>query len=114
MAKHRNSIETWSKGGGQTFSSNVLNYNFSSALLQAFGNNMIQVDTSPLRFAMFSGDVDQSGTIDVSDLIAIYNNGLTFTSGYVSTDVNGDNFTDVSDLLMAYNNSINLVSVIRP
>lgn len=114
IVKHRNSIETWSKGGGEIFTSSALSYNFTSSSSQAFGNNLIQIDSSPLRFAIFSGDVDQSGSVDVSDLVAIYNNALILATGYLATDVNGDNFTDVTDLLIAYNNSINLVSVKKP
>lgn len=114
VVKHRNSIETWSKGGGEIFSSSLLNYNFTTTLSQAFGSNMIQIDSGPVRFGIYSGDADQSGTIDAADLISIYNNALILATGYFSTDVNGDNFTDVSDLLIAYNNSINIVSVVKP
>lgn len=113
--KHCNSIETWSKSGGEVYNTDILNtYDFTSSASQAFGNNMKQVDTSPVRFAIYSGDENQDGTIDVGDLIDIYNDVQIGQSGYVSTDISGDDFVDVSDLIVTYNNVINVVSVVRP
>ena len=111
--RHRNSIETWS-ASPQSFMNTSLNYDFSTSLSQAFGNNIIQVDASPLRFAIYSGDANQDGTVDVTDVVNVYNDALNFVSGYVTTDITGDNFVDVADLVITYNNSINFVSVVRP
>ncbi|MEO7358424.1 MAG: hypothetical protein ABIY50_12975, partial [Ignavibacteria bacterium] len=60
VIKHRNSIETWSTTGN-AFASGSLAYNFTPAANTAYGNNQIQVDISPARFAVYSGDVDQDG-----------------------------------------------------
>jgi len=115
VVKHRNSIETWSKSGGETFTvSGTVNYNLSTTSSQAFGNNIISVDASPVRFAVYSGDVNQDGSVDVSDVIDISNDAANFVSGYVVTDVTGDDFVDSSDLLLTFNNSTNFVSVITP
>lgn len=111
--EHRNSLETWSNTP-QQFTSSSLSYDFTSASSQAYGDNMIQIDTSPVKYAIYSGDVNQDGTIDAGDLIDIYNDILAGQSGYVPTDVNGDDFIDVSDLIITYNNALNVVSVIRP
>lgn len=107
---HRNALETWSKTA-LSFSSNVLNYNFTTDSAKAFGNNMKKSGT---KWVMFEGDADRDGNIDVSDITLIYNDQLTLTSGYIATDANGDNFVDVGDVVIAYNNSLNIVSVIRP
>lgn len=112
IVKHRNSIETWSVRNNPTF--DTLSYNFTLGSSQAFGANQIQIDTSPLKFAMYNGDENQDGNVDVTDVVDIYNDALNFISGYVQTDINGDNFVDVSDLIITHNNSINFVSVIRP
>ena len=114
QTKHRNSIETWSRAGGEIFSSSTLSYNFTTGFSQAFGNNLIQVDPSPVKFAIYSGDVDQNGIVDLSDLILIYNDATVFLSGYILTDVNGDNIADLSDLLITYNNSALFVGVVSP
>jgi hypothetical protein len=112
--KHRNSLETWSKSPGSSFISSALSYDFTTAAAQAFGNNMIQVDNSPVEFAIYSGDVDQNGIIDGSDLLLIDNAAANFVSGYVRQDCNGDNFVDGTDAVIAGNNSENFVIKITP
>ena len=59
VLKHRNSIETWSKTGGIAFTKgSTTNYDFTSSLSQAFGNNLKPVAG---KFCTFSGDVNQDG-----------------------------------------------------
>ena len=111
--KHRNSLETWSKTA-QTFVSNSLTYNFTTSNTKAYGNNMINVDASPVGYAVYNGDVNKDGTIDLNDVLQTYNAANVFTSGYVVTDNNGDNIVDLNDILIAYNNSAAFVAVIRP
>lgn len=113
VIKHRNSIETWSNSGN-AFSSGLLNYNFSSAANKAFGNNLQQVDATPVVYAIFSGDVNQDGTVDATDLSFIDNDASNFISGYVKTDLTGDDFVDATDAALADNNAANFVSVARP
>ncbi len=113
VVKHRNSIETWSNTGN-AFVSNSLIYNFSSAATKAYGNNQIQVDPAPLRFAFFSGDVNQDGFVDLTDVILVYNDASNFVTGYVNSDVNGNNVTDLTDIIITYNNSNNFVKKITP
>lgn len=113
--KHRNSIQTWSKAGGEDYDPMTLeSYNFTDAQSKAYGNNLLSVDISPVRFALYSGDVNQDLTIDGSDLVIIENDAENFTSGYVPSDLNGDNNVDGSDLMFAENNSQNFVSAILP
>jgi hypothetical protein len=112
VIKHRNSIQTWSKSGGESYSvGSTLNYNFTSSQSQATGNNLALVNT---KWSDFSGDVNQDETVDVTDLIEVYNDARNLEEGYINTDVNGDYFADVSDLLMTFNNSNNVISVIKP
>jgi hypothetical protein len=111
--KHRNSIETWSYMGNSFFLSSLV-YNFSDTASKAFGNNQIQVDNSPLKFALYSGDVNQDGVIDAADLSLIDVDASNFISGYVATDLNGDDFTDATDLSIADNNAANFITIIRP
>jgi uncharacterized delta-60 repeat protein len=113
VLKHRNSIETWSSNVNM-FLSGFMSYDFSTDANKAYGNNLSLVDNSPARFAMFSGDVNQDGTVDATDLSLIDNDAVIFVTGYVSTDLNGDNFVDATDFSLADNNASNFVSVIRP
>jgi len=113
VLSHRNSIETWSKTA-QQFTASALSYNFSTANTQAFGDNLIQVDTSPIRFAIYGGDVNQDGTVDATDVSTIDNDASNFVSGYVVTDLTGDEFVDGTDFAIADNNAANFVSAITP
>lgn len=113
--KHRNSIETWSANGSWiSFTSDTTSYNFTNAITKAFGSNMKQVNSSPVRFAFFSGDVNRDETIDATDISIIDNDALFFLSGYVDSDITGDGFVDGTDFSIADNNATNFVSVIRP
>lgn len=112
---HRNALETWSKTGGEAYSpGNTYSYDFTTASSQAYGNNMPQVDASPVRFALYSGDVNRDGTVDLSDIVAVFNDASIFNSGYIVTDINGDGFADLSDIVITFNNSSLFVSVVRP
>jgi len=112
--KHRNSIETWSASPVGMSNGSTTNYNFTNASSQAYGSNQKQVDTSPLRFAIYNGDVNQDGTVDLTDISNCYNDAGNFVTGYVKTDVNGDNLVDLTDISIAFNNSNNFVSRITP
>lgn len=110
VVKHRNSIETWS-ASGITFTLNHATYNFTTSASTAYGDNL---KLKGSRYCIYSGDVNQEGDIDVTDLILVFNDAGNFVTGYVVTDVNGDNFVDVMDMLIAYNNSVNFVVVRNP
>ena len=112
--KHRNIIETWSSNTISFSYSTSMNYNLTSTSSQAYGNNEIQVDASPVRFAVYSGDVNQDGTIDLSDASLIDNDAFNFLSGYLPADVNGDEIVDVSDAVFADNNGFNFVGKVTP
>ncbi|MBK6773941.1 MAG: choice-of-anchor B family protein [Ignavibacteria bacterium] len=115
VIKHRNSIETWSRSSGEIYNPMTLgSYNFSDSLSKAYGSNMKQVDFSPVRFAAYSGDVDQDGSVDASDVSSIDNDAYNSVTGYVNTDLTGDKFVDAIDVSIVDNNSSNTVSAIIP
>jgi len=109
VVKHRNSIETWSNE--VIFQNDTLSYNFTTASSQAYGNNLIQKGS---KFCIYSGDVNQDGIIDASDLSDVDNDAFISASGYVRTDVTGDNFVDGSDAAIVDNNVFNFVTKITP
>ena len=113
VVKHRNTIETWS-ATPLSFIGGALNFNLTESLTSAFGNNLIGVDTSPVKFAIYSGDANHDGTVDASDLSMIDNDAQNFVSGYVVTDLTGDDFVDGTDFAIADNNAANFVSAISP
>jgi len=111
--KHRNSIETWSKTP-QQFLANTLIYDFSTAKTKAYGNNLILVDSSPFRYGIYSGDVNQDGNVDISDGSLIDNDMFNFAFGYLLTDVNGDEVIDLEDAVFVDNNGFNFVEKFTP
>ena len=112
---HRNCIETWSKAGGESYvRGQVFNYDFTTDQTSAYGNNLKQVNSLPLTYGIYSGDVNVNGVIDLNDVILVYNDAINFTAGYVQTDLNGDLVTNLDDLVTAYNNSIVFAHKIVP
>ena len=113
VVRHRNSIETWSNSGN-AFSSGSMVYDFTTASNKAYGNNLILVKNTPVRYAIYSGDADQNGVIDASDMSLIDNDGANFVTGYVNSDVTGDELVDASDAALVDNNGLNFVYSIHP
>jgi len=103
--KHRNSMETWS--ASTVTISTTTSYDFSTGLGQAYGDGI----NDPMKnmgsgvYAMYSGDVNQDGTIDLSDLTQTQNDVSNFAFGYNSSDCSGDGGTDLSDLIIVQNNA---------
>ena len=100
--KHRNSLETWSKNPVNYIQDSTLNYDFTFAANQAFGNNEILKGT---KYCLYSGDVSQDGNIDLTDVVLTYNSSSSFATGYVNTDVNGNSIVDLTDVLIVSNNA---------
>ena len=107
---HRNSIEITSKFP-VSFSASVTDYSFDLPD-KAFGNNL-----KPLydgNYAIFGGDVNQDGTVDIGDLTPVDNAQLNFTRGYVVTDINGDGTVDIADFSIIDNNMVNFIKSLIP
>lgn len=66
----------------QPFTAGSLIYNFTTASSQAYGNNMPLIDAAPVRNGIFSGDINQDGTIDAGDLSLGENDVTNSLSGY--------------------------------
>lgn len=112
--KHRNSLETWSKSPGQSFSSSMLSYDFTTQINSAYGSNLKKIDSLPNTYGIYGGDVDQNGAVDVTDMIAIFNDAQAFALGHVITDITGDEAVDLIDLIVAFNNANDFAVLIRP
>ncbi len=111
VVKQRNSIDTWSKLPVSFTTGFVTSYSFISAATQAFGDNLI---LEAGLYAIYSGDINKDGFINLTDIVADYNDATNFVTGYSLTDLNGDNVVNLTDLLFVTNNSTNFVKVLRP
>lgn len=110
IIKHRNSIETWS-ANPVVFNPDTTAYDFTTALSKAFGNNMVIVNNEA---SIYTGETEDDGLIDMSDVIRIYNDAIVFTTGDAVTDLNGDDLIDLSDMLYANNNAAKFVIILKP
>jgi hypothetical protein len=116
VVKHRNSIETWSKSGGESLT-NGFSYDFTTSADQAFGNNMVEVE--PGVFALFAGDVNspmtgQDGYVDGFDVASVFNYSQTGGFGYIPEDLTGDGFVDGFDVALVFNGSQTAVGMNTP
>ena len=111
VVKHRNSLETWSSSRVSFSSPSSLTYDFSSDQAHSFGNNSKLVGN---RFVLFSGDVNQDGSIDSADMSPIDNDAMNYISGYTAADINGDGSIDSADMTSIDNNVANYVTLITP
>lgn len=111
QVNHRNSIETWSSNGNKMFINGRCVHNFALSPTSAFGANLKQMGN---RFCVYSGDVNQDGVIDGTDMSAVDNDAANYAIGYLPTDLNGDEAVDATDYAITDNNANNFVGAIRP
>jgi hypothetical protein len=111
VVKHRNSLETWSSSA-ILFNNATINYDFTTALNKAYGNNLKNLNDG--RFAIYSGDVNQNGSINNSDYTLIENASHTFISNYNIYDLTGDNLVESVDYCFIENNIYNGIILLRP
>lgn len=108
--KHRNGLETWSNSP-ESFNNGQMSIDFTSDNTISFGSNMV---LKGAEWTIYSGDVNQDGTIDAGDLSQVENDAGESLSGYVSSDVNGDDFVDAGDVSIVENNVALGVNAIAP
>jgi len=99
--KHRNSIETTSSSP-VSFNGSTINYAFDLPS-KAHGNNLVIVGASV--YAIYGGDVNQDGLINLSDMNIVLNDAANFSTGYIASDVNGDGIIDSADMIILDNNA---------
>lgn len=115
IIKHRNTVDTWSSATPIDYNPmNMNSYDFTDASSKAYGNNMSQVDFSPVKYGVYSGDANRDNAIDLADLGLIDNDASNFVSGYVPADINGDGLVDLTDVTITDNNSFNFITAIVP
>ncbi|MEZ5047709.1 MAG: GEVED domain-containing protein [Chitinophagaceae bacterium] len=112
VVDHRNTIETWSSQPITMANTNM--YDFRLNANTAYGNNQVQVNSSPDFFAFYTGDNNQDGNIDIFDFLDLDIDNQNFVSAYASTDFNGDGFVDVFDFLLWDPNNQSFISTIAP
>lgn len=110
VIKNRNSLETWSSTT-ITFTNDTSSYDFTTSSAKAFGDNLKQING---KWCVITGDINQDGFIDISDVVDVFKDYVLNVSGYVSTDLNGDLVTDINDVNIVFQNNISGFSIKRP
>ena len=96
----QNTLQVFTSGT-VTLNGTTVNYDFTTAAEQAYGDNQAEAESGV--FALYSGDIDGSGTIDAMDYDAweeAYNNSEMGGAA----DLNSDGFVDSSDYVIYENN----------
>lgn len=111
VIKNRNHIETWS-AFPLAFATDTINYNFTTDASKATGDNQKLIEANV--FGIYSGDVNQDGLVDGSDMSEVEYTNNYFFVGYLNMDVNGDGLVDGSDMsLIEFNNNA-FINVVQP
>ncbi|MBL0103694.1 MAG: proprotein convertase P-domain-containing protein [Bacteroidetes bacterium] len=108
VIRHRNALTTWS-ASPVTITSNGT-YDFAINSNQAFGQNTFSLGGG--AYGIYSGDVDQNGTIDSADHQLLESGTSLFLSGYTPADITGDGQVESADYSLIENNL--QISVLHP
>ena len=107
---HRNTLETWSAQAvkiGPGF-----NYDFTDNATKALGAAQMQLGTN--IYGLYSGDLNQDGSINRADL-TFFEQASFFTTGtYSSEDLNGDGIIESADYSFLENGVSLAPVVVRP
>ena len=109
VLKSQKSLETWSATPQVINGAHCLEYDFTSDSSRAYGNNMMNINGV---WYLYSGDINQDGVIDLTDVLLVFNGANMFQSGI--TDLNCDGITDLTDYVIVFNNSQNFVQILKP
>jgi hypothetical protein len=107
--KHRNSIETTS-AIPVSFEPTDISFAFNLPS-KVYNGNLLLSDGF---YVIYSGDVNQDGSIDTADLTMADNDIAGYISGYLATDVNSDGIIDTADMTIIDNNSSAFISAATP
>ncbi len=118
--KHKNAVQTWSASPVMT--SATTTYDFSTAVTQAYGNNMVQTQDL-LHWAFYSGDLSDAGsaTIGIQDEViesqdySDMENAIFITlGGYTFEDITGDGVVESLDYSILENNVFFTIQSLHP
>ncbi len=109
--RHRNGLTTWS-ANPVSFSSPSVQYDFTTASSQAYGDNMLEVESGV--WAFFNGDLNADDNIDLLDFPVLEIDINNFAYGYYNTDLNGDGNVDLLDISILEPNVFNFIFSYQP
>jgi hypothetical protein len=113
VIKYLNTVETWS-ATAQSFTNNLLTYDFTSGLGQAFTDG----SNPPLalhsgKYCIYSGDDNHDGFVSGDDYTGVDNDNSNFSYDLVY-DINGDGFVSGDDFTFIDNNNSSFIQIQAP
>ncbi len=108
--RHRNSLET-TTATAISFGTATVEVQFASRS-DVYGNNLATAGDG--RYLIYSGDINQDGAVDATDIDLTAAASDAFAAGYIATDVNNDGVVDGLDIILIDNNAANFVSKKTP
>ena len=108
--RHRNHLETVSADPIDLASVN--SYDFTNSDSKAFGENMLEVSTGV--WAIYAGDIDDNGLINILDLNPVIDSIRSNEKGYIIEDINGDGLLNILDTNIIINNIRNNINSVTP
>ena len=109
--KHCQALYT-SSANCVTFQGSTVNYDFTTAASQAYGNNQKQI--GPNEWGIYCGDFNQDCNIDILDLGIQEADINAFSFGCFCTDLNGDGNVDLLDATDLEGNVLNFIFCNNP
>jgi len=98
---HHKSLAIWTSAP-IAITSSPLNFNFTTSSNLAYGSNMKQLPDG--KYAFYSGDVDQNGFIELTDIIQLEDECKLYRVGYSMSDLSGDAIIESVDYSIIENN----------
>ncbi|MFN8166287.1 MAG: MopE-related protein [Bacteroidia bacterium] len=111
VIRHRNSIRTWS-ASPYPFSVNANQYDFTTALSSAFGNNQFVENDGAIT--LLTGDINQDGFSTLTDFSLLESVLTDFQNQYRPEDINGDGLVESEDYSLLENAIMNGHHEIHP
>jgi hypothetical protein len=109
--KHRNSIAITS-ALPVLINQLTQSYDFTINASSVYDANVKYIE--PDVYAMYAGDANGDGFVDILDVMLVENAATTYNSGYIDNDLNGDGCVDALDLVLVDNNAVNFVAYSHP
>ena len=109
--KHRNCLESWSANPTSITNSTVSFEPATNASL-IYGNNLCNLGDG--NFALWSGDLNNDGVIDLIDVHLLESFLSPITIGYTRPDLTGDNCVESADYSVMENNCGENLHVLKP
>ncbi len=103
-------VETWSKLPMNMVKGGSYSYDFSTSANQAYMDNQVLENG---HYAIYNGDVNGNGFVNLNDMVEIYNNPWK-RGCCLREDLNANGFVDLPDLILAYNNGTIFVQCFKP